>query len=342
MEPSTLKIPLTDARGALAERIAKGDSFRVPQELDPDAFAFVKQEVEAWRDYNRTWLNKFVGGELAEEYWSTSTVFIMPGRMSARQEQAFLQEQVRAEVGKLQSISDRLELLEPPSGEATYKGAIRVDAFDIERRRDDRTRVMNAIFNAAGGSQGTFVPMEPIGTELNLDDDRLADATDYLEGQGLIKPMRAVWGRRTPIQVMLTHAAILEVEESRTKPSEATEHLAPYTSITNIYNAPVGAVGNQVNSPGATQTVTAGDLNFGDVRDAVDIIRATVGQVGLGTAVDTDVLADLDTIDAQLRRSEPRQGVIRESLQAIQQVMIGAGGSLAAAGILDALGRVHF
>src|SRR5580700_9035139 len=85
--PSVLKIPLSDALSQLTERIEAGHEFintDVPDlasELDAMPYGrlmttpagtqdlqALRRKVGRWRDYNRTWLSRNLGGEAAEEY----------------------------------------------------------------------------------------------------------------------------------------------------------------------------------------------------------------------------------------------------------------------------------
>ena len=91
--------------------------------------------------------------------------------------------------------------------------------MDIGKRRADRLKVMKAIFDASGGSETEFVDTAQIRRDLGLSDAELADACNYLEGEGLITGAEfRVLGQLSPIAVQMRHRGIKELEQSRPDP----------------------------------------------------------------------------------------------------------------------------
>jgi predicted nucleotide-binding protein len=132
-----LKIPLSDALSQLTERIEAGHEFintDVPDlasELDAMPYGrlmttpagtqdlqALRRKVGRWRDYNRTWLSRNLGGEAAEEYQEASSHFSMGGSDDPRVHLSYLRGEIDREVSKLESIRDRLPMW-APQDEAT-------------------------------------------------------------------------------------------------------------------------------------------------------------------------------------------------------------------------------
>jgi len=76
----------------------------------------LKHEVEQWRDYNRTWLDRNLGGEAADEYRTASTHFHITSSLPPDRELAFVHREVASERSKLESILSRLEMWMSDSG----------------------------------------------------------------------------------------------------------------------------------------------------------------------------------------------------------------------------------
>ena len=65
---------------------------------------------------------------------------------------------------------------------------------------------MKAIFDASGGSETELVDTAQIRNDLGLSDAELADACNYLEGEGLITGAEfRVLGQLSPIAVQMRH-----------------------------------------------------------------------------------------------------------------------------------------
>jgi len=65
---------------------------------------------------------------------------------------------------------------------------------DIEKKQANRFLVMNAIYEASGGSEHNSASGQDLLNDLGLSDEELADACKYLEGEHLIKTTRTMWG----------------------------------------------------------------------------------------------------------------------------------------------------
>jgi hypothetical protein len=209
---------------------------------------------------------------------------------------------------------------------------------DLSKRRANRLRVMTEIFNAAHGNRREFVATDPIRERLQLSDEEMADACNYLEGEGLIEGTQTL--RLFPSQVTLTHWGIREVEQSQEHPEEPTEHFPPLVSVTQHFHGDVIGSAIQAGSPGATQTTTIGDLNLDRVREFVERYEEAEPSLGLNAENAAELQADIATIRAQLNSPRPKPEIIRQSLRTARAILEGATGSLAASGLLELLQHI--
>lgn len=129
---------------------------------------------------------------------------------------------------------------------------------DIAKRQADRLRLIRAIFDAADGMESEVVRFAPtIQRELGLTDQELANACNYLIGEGLINSAIKIEQPPVHIAARLTHRGIIEIEQSMAEPSKPTEHLpaaiSPAISVVSIRNSTVIGSPIQSASPGAHQ-----------------------------------------------------------------------------------------
>jgi hypothetical protein len=212
---------------------------------------------------------------------------------------------------------------------------------DLAKRIANRLRVMTEIFEAAHGNRREFVQTDPIREKLGLTDEEMADACNYLEGEGLIEASQGLWGRPFPNSVTLTHWGIREVEQSQEHPEQPTEHFPSLVSVTQHFHGDVIGSPIQAGSPGATQIAAIGDLDLDGVRRFVEQYDDAEPSLDLEPESAAEAQADIATIRAQLNSPKPKPEIIRQSLQSVRAILEGATGSMAASGLLELLQHIH-
>lgn len=158
---SVLRVPRAKAEELLAERIAIGRELSIFQPVLPDE---LERQVEQWTDFNRTWLDTYLGGEAADEYRIASTHYYGygAGHDPARKLMA-LRDAVKAEVSKLQSIHDRLHMWERESKimPSTFTGQTSPDAPIFIVHGTDTLRAESVARTVeAATSRGTIILRE--------------------------------------------------------------------------------------------------------------------------------------------------------------------------------------
>ena len=209
---------------------------------------------------------------------------------------------------------------------------------DIARRRADRLRAMNAIYEAAEGSRMSHVSGGWLLEHLELSDEELGGICRYLEGEQLITAGREYWGHHTPFMILLTHAGIEEMKQSREAPDQATEHFPPI-SVIHIEGDAIGSA-IQVGSPRAHQPVSISDLNLDKVREIVGEFEAQTASLPLPDGDARQLRADMAAVKVQIGLPTPDHRAIRGHLQSARAILEHATGA-AAAGLLDLLRNTH-
>jgi hypothetical protein len=210
---------------------------------------------------------------------------------------------------------------------------------DIGRRRADRLRVMNAIYEAAEGSRMSHVSGGWLLEHLGLSDEEVGGICRYLEGEHLITAGQEYWGHHTPFMILLTHAGIEEMKRSREAPDQATEHFPPI-SVIHIEGDAIGFA-IQVGGPRAHQAVPAGDLNLDNVREIVREFEAQAASLPLPDGDAAQLRADMAAVKAQIGLATPDHYTIRGHLRSARAILEHVTDRAAAADLLDLLRNTH-
>ena len=212
--------------------------------------------------------------------------------------------------------------------------------IDIEKRRADRLRVMNEIYEAANGSRLINVGGPWLLEHMDLPEDELADACMHLESERLITGDKTLWGSHIPFRIRLTHRGITEMERSRSAPERPTDHFPPRISVVHIAGDNIASP-IQAGSPGAHQAVSMGDLDMGRVREIVAELEARAPSWELPEQDAAQLRADLATVKAQVDSPKPNHRTIREHLLSVKAILENTAGGVAAGGLLELFQHIH-
>jgi hypothetical protein len=119
---SVLRMSVAEAEELLTNRVAAGlrlasenpNLLRVgsrPPSSRTEGLEDLASRVAQWRDYNRTWLDRYLGGEAAQEYRVASDHHYGYGwAEDPHTNLQYLIDEVNGEVSKLESIRGRLSI----------------------------------------------------------------------------------------------------------------------------------------------------------------------------------------------------------------------------------------
>ncbi|MEH7116880.1 hypothetical protein V7128_05560 [Neobacillus vireti] len=111
-------------------------------------------------------------------------------------------------------------------------------------------------------------------------------------------------------------------------------------NINNFYGNASGIQFLQ-NSPNSTQTMTNG-VDVGQIADIIAKVKENINQIGLPEEQQRVVQSEVETISAELVSSQPQPSVMKQSLQSIRTMLEGAGGNLAASGLMFLIDKIQF
>lgn len=115
-----LRIPVSDAQQFLREQIIKGEAIRDRSVSDRESLAGAHSDYSTWRDFNKEWLRRAVTtNELAEEFGRSVRMMYSLGPSSLREDIDDFRSDIGTHLRRLNSIRERLPLLQGAGGEVT-------------------------------------------------------------------------------------------------------------------------------------------------------------------------------------------------------------------------------
>ena len=205
-----------------------------------------------------------------------------------------------------------------------------VDFKEIKKNRFDFLRTL---YDETGGDIWKSYFIVDIGRKLGFDPDEAEKIAQYLHDEGLIE----IVSKDRNIRIL--HAGIKEVEEAMEHPDKPTDHFP-----VNIIH-----VGQMIDSqiaqasPGTTQLniLTADDRRT--IEEDLALLKEHLDELKLLPEQESDLRAETETIEAQMKSSKPKWIVIKQSFGTIKGILelavaTGATGNLA----IELLRALHY
>lgn len=186
-------------------------------------------------------------------------------------------------------------------------------AKTLEQIKADRLRFLNRIYELSGGDEYIFVNMYELGKELNLERDEVMRIYQYLKGEMLIEA-RGMGGA-----IGITHLGVMNVEEALANPNEPTQYFPPANIILisgNVTNSQI-----QQGAMESTQSVCFNEQNRKELIELIKEIREEIKKGGILEKEKTDVMAEIETLESQLKKEKPNSTILKQSLDFIKRVI---------------------
>jgi predicted nucleotidyltransferase len=192
----------------------------------------------------------------------------------------------------------------------------RAKMIDIKELKRRRFQFLHALYDTTGGDTWNLnYTVYHIGGELGFDDDLTEKIARYLHDEGLLEILSK---DRT---IKITHRGVREVEKALSSPDTPTEHFPPYNIIV------VGQMTNsqiQQASPGALQEVTISEEYYKIVEEDLQLLKKYINQLNLTPEQESDLQAEIQTVEAQMRFSKPKKLIIAAAFDSIKRILEGA------------------
>lgn len=165
-------------------------------------------------------------------------------------------------------------------------------------------------------------------TEFNEKD--IMSAYQYLVGELLAE-------YKTMSSVGITHYGIKEYETAISNPEEQTQYFPP-VNVIYVENMQQSQI--QQNTSQSSQSLRISIENKSDIEDYIKLLRKHLEELALSREYESEMSAEIATIEAQIKSSRPKGGIIRESLLSIKNILEGAAGSVVAVELLKQLPNI--
>ncbi len=182
---------------------------------------------------------------------------------------------------------------------------------------ENALRILNAVYEETLGNQGKLIDTRKYMQNLNLKEDEVRSAADYLMSKRLLRGVQ--YYIELP-SVFITADGIDEIELAQRFPSQATTHLPAIQNIITVGTMHGGAI--QQGTVSSTQSVnityTTNDL----ARLAIELSKLRTALVA--DASDAEHYAAVGAIaGAEIAAKEGRSDGVSQSLRSITKKMAG-------------------
>ena len=192
----------------------------------------------------------------------------------------------------------------------TEQEASIVDITDIKKKRFEFLRTLYDETNGYTWAM-TFVVTD-IGEKIGVNPDQAEKIAQYLHDEGLIEIMDKDRHMR------ILHAGTRELEKAIEHPEEATDHFP--RNVIRIGTM----IGSQIAqaSPGTTQLniLTADDRRA--VKEDLAVLKERIDQLELPPQHESDLRAEMETIEAQMKSSKPKIEIIKAAYASIKGILL--------------------
>jgi hypothetical protein len=188
----------------------------------------------------------------------------------------------------------------------------------LEQRRLDRFKFLDALYERASGRTQHQVSMYEIGESLSFSREQIEAILDYLSGERLAK-CETLDGL-----ISITHGGVVEVEKALSNPEKPTQYFPPVINVLHV-----GRMENSQIQQGATASsikASFGATEVGALKELLEDIRSNLSSFNFGSSDEQEAFSELDTLDAQARSPKPKTSIIRESLVSLRHVLEHAAG----------------
>jgi len=197
----------------------------------------------------------------------------------------------------------------------------------IEEMKKKRFRFLCALYEESGADQYKVLPTYTIAGDRAFEHNLTDKIVRYLEQEELVE----VAGRGD--RICITHKGIREVEQALSNPNAPTEH---FPALSVVYVGQMIDSQIQQASPGATQILLREDKHD-ELAELVESLKDSIDKLGLQHEQQIDLLAQIQTIDAQMSSSKPSRTIISESLRTTRRILEEAAGGALAVGFIETI-----
>lgn len=198
--------------------------------------------------------------------------------------------------------------------------------IDINRKKELRYLFLRRLYELTDGSELKRIATDEVANGFGVTPQETYDIWRYLKGECLARPVN--------MEVSITHAGVVEIERALSEPDRPTQYFPP-VNIINVHQ-----MHGSVIQQGAVNSAQSAHLTNPEtipIDVFINRLKSAIPELALPKEDNSEVLADIATIEAQVGSERPKSGIIKESLLSIQRVLEGAGGAIVAQQLLPCI-----
>ncbi len=195
--------------------------------------------------------------------------------------------------------------------------------IDINRKKELRYLFLQRLYELTDGSELKRVAKDDVVKGFDVTPQEANDVWKYLKGEYLADPVN--------MAVSITHAGVREIERALSEPDKPTQYFPP-VNIINVHQMHGSVI--QQGTTNSSQTVQISNTDKIAIDEFLDKLKNALPELKLEKATNSEVSADIATIEAQVGSERPKAGIIKESLLSIQRALEGAAGAILAQQLL--------
>jgi hypothetical protein len=209
--------------------------------------------------------------------------------------------------------------------------------FEQAARRGTNQSIgeIESLVEGKKSGSGDFVMFYPDGSFVVQDPFPIALHVGHAQLHGVIEAVRNIvldWSLKLEEDGIIGDDMTFSKEEKQLASSQSY-HIETY--IEQMSHSQI-----QQNTKHSTQTLGVQTLDLKSVSQLVHSLKSLMGKLGLNAEQESELNADIRTVESQLASPKPKAAVIRESLHSIRNVLEGAAGSGLATGIIYEIARL--
>lgn len=192
----------------------------------------------------------------------------------------------------------------------------------INKIKADRFSFLNRLYKFGGGN-----PYQ-IGSELGLGRDETDEVEEYLADEGLIA-YPELGGK-----IEITHSGKVQVEKVISHPESPTKYFPAinFIQIGNMANSQI-----QQATHSSIQTSTIDTYEKTQVENLLSEIKSALKSMNINHQTQKDLFGEIATIEGQLKISNPKKSIIKESLTSVRTILEQTGAAVLATQIASML-----
>ncbi|MCZ6690926.1 MAG: hypothetical protein O7H41_15155 [Planctomycetota bacterium] len=196
--------------------------------------------------------------------------------------------------------------------------------MDVQERKATRFRFLRELYDRSDGNEMSPQNMSEIARSIGIGHRQAIDVTTYLRNEGLLEfPSLSE-------TIVITHEGFKEIEKALSSPDEPSTYFPPVNLIV-IGEMSGGAI--QQGTTDSLQVVILQPEEVATITRLLDETRQALEEVGVSDSSSSDLRADLNTLESQLRSSRPKRSIVRECLISARAVLEAATGTALASGL---------